>query len=67
MKFVQREKEYAFSCSSILKTGGCIPRLRKNNKIEDGVGVGAGVNVSVGNEAPSGSNPRGTIIFNKLY
>ena len=41
-----------------------MPRLRKSNKIEDRVGVGAGVNVSEGNRAPSGSNPRGTIIFN---
>ena len=44
-----------------------MPRFRKNNKIEDGVSVGAGVNVSAGNGASSGSNPRGTIIFNKLY
>ena len=44
-----------------------MPRLRKNNKIEDVVGVGAGANVSAWNGAPSGSNPRGTIIFNKLF
>ena len=35
-----------------------MPRLRKSNKIENRVGVGVGVNVSEGNEAPSGSNPR---------
>ena len=38
-----------------------------NIKCEDGVGVGAGVSVSAGNGPPSGSNQRGTIIFNKLY
>ena len=42
-------------------------KLKKNIRTEDGPGVGAGVSVSAGNGTASGSNPRGTIILNKLY
>ena len=44
-----------------------MPRLKMNIKTDKGVSVGAGVSVSEGNETPPESNPRGTIIFNKLY
>ena len=67
LKSVQSKKAYTFSCSSIFKSVGYMPRLKMNIKTEDGVGVGAGVSVSAGNETPSESNPRGNIIFNKLY
>ena len=58
------QKAYAFSGLPILKTKKGVPRLNKYCKIKDGVGVGAGASVSAENETPSGSNLRGTIIFN---